>query len=300
MVLAGGISAEREVSLRSGAAVQAALRTAGHTADLFDVTAISLPEGIDQYDVVFSVLHGTGGEDGAMQALLEAAGVAFVGSGAAASALCFDKWRYRQLLTAHDMPLAKGALVTAADFWEHELITLPFVLKPHNGGSSIDTFIVRDVSALPKAAIEQAFTRHPSMLLEQLIEGTEITVAVLGDNALPVIEIIPPTDGEFDYQNKYNGKTRELCPPQNIPLESQHIAQALAAQIHQLTGCLHYSRTDMIVTATGQPVVLETNTLPGMTDQSLLPKAAQTAGLDMSQLVDKLVRLAAKSSRLSS
>lgn len=294
LVLVGGVSSERAVSLRSGVAVQSALRTAGHSADIFDVTAIALPNNLHEYDVVFSVLHGKGGEDGAMQTLLESAEIRFVGSGAAASALCFDKWRYRELLQLHRLPMANGVLVSAEELWVSDYALHPFVLKPYDGGSSIDTFVVRDPKNPPRSAIAEAFTRHSKLLLETLIEGTECTAAVLGDQPLPLVEIIPPTDGEFDYNNKYNGRTQELCPPMHISLELQQKAQVLATRIHNLTGCRHYSRTDMIITRAGEIFVLETNTLPGMTDQSLLPKAAQAAGISMTELVDRLVRFAAK------
>ena len=130
------------------------------------------------------------------------------------------------------------------------------------------------------------------MLLEELVEGIEITVAVVGDQALPVIEIIPPEAGEFDYENKYNGRSQELCPPEHVAEDIQAEARDLALRTHNLTGCRDFSRTDMILTPLGELWILETNTIPGMTDQSLLPKAAAAAGIPMPLLCDRLVQMA--------
>jgi len=294
LVLAGGTSSERDVSLRSGQAVMAALETAGYTTGVADPAAegFDVAQATAGYEVVFSVLHGKGGEDGIMQAQLDRTGIAYVGTDTAASELCFDKSRYRAKLSDAGLPVARGELIDAEGLWQSELSQHPFVLKPNDGGSSIDTFIIRDVQRADKAAIAAAFGRHPKMLLETLVEGIEITVGVLGDTALPVIEIIPPTDGEFDYENKYNGQSQELCPPQHVDESTQQAAQKLAAEIHQLCGCGGYSRTDMIVAPDGSLVVLETNTLPGMTDQSLFPKAAAAAGITMPELCDRLVKYA--------
>ena len=293
IVLAGGTSDERAVSLRSGAAVSAALQAASH-----DVTVLDPADGLTKellvgHDVVFPVLHGAGGEDGSLQTQLDIFRLPYVGTGAAASALCFDKWQYKQLLAEHDLPHPAGELVDETKFRQSPLITRPFVLKPFDGGSSIDTLLVRSlVEPLDKNAVSALFAKHPRMLLEELIVGTEITVAVLGDQCLPVIEIIPPSGGEFDYENKYNGQSQELCPPEHVSDAVQHKAQELALRVHQLAGCRDFSRTDFMIDAGGNLYILETNTIPGMTDQSLLPKAAAVSGLTMPQLMDRLVRLA--------
>lgn len=299
LVLAGGSSPEREVSLRSGAAVAAALSSAGH-----NVTNADAAEGLEQLlpqmksvDVVFPALHGEGGEDGVLQKFLEDQEITFVGSGSAASALCYDKDRYTKLLEQNNLPVPKTALVNAEEFAVSELAAQPFALKPNDGGSSIDTFIVRNVSEKNDAAIEQAFSIHGKMLLQELILGTETTVAVVEEESLPVIEIIPPEAQEFDYENKYNGATQELCPPLNVTEELQKQAQALALKIHILTGCQGMSRTDIMINASGKLYVLETNTIPGLTDQSLLPKAAAIAGYDMPTLCSRLVAAALKRSQ---
>lgn len=294
IVLAGGNSDERAVSLRSGIAVSAALKTAGHLVRTMD-PATGLEQMITDLqtaDAVFPALHGIGGEDGSLQAFFEDNNIWYVGSDSASSTLCFDKARYTTLLEERGYTVPKTALVNYDQFMQSDIAGAPYVLKPNDGGSSIDTFIVRSVAQADAVAIQKAFQTHQTMLLQELIEGTEITVGMLGSRALPVIEIIPPTDQEFDYENKYNGATQELCPPVHLSALLQSEAQQLAHDIHELTGCRDMSRTDMIVAADGSLYILETNTIPGLTDQSLLPKAAAQAGLDMPKLCDQLVTAA--------
>ncbi|HEU4914596.1 MAG TPA: D-alanine--D-alanine ligase [Candidatus Saccharimonadales bacterium] len=290
-VLAGGTSGEREISLRSGAAVAKALQTKGHV-----VTLVDPLDGLDLIDtgtdVVFPALHGAGGEDGTIQMELEKRGIAYVGSDSVASALCFDKWAYRDRLRETGLPIAEGEMVNAQSFWRSPLSKKPYVLKPVDGGSTIDTFIVRDPTNADQQKIKEALARYDEMLLEELVEGIEITVGVLGDQALPPVEIIPPEGGEFDYENKYNGKTRELCPAENIGDAAQKKAKSLALRAHAVAGCKDLSRTDIIVRKDGSQVILETNTLPGMTGQSLYPKAAAAAGIGFADLVDRLVAMA--------
>jgi D-alanine-D-alanine ligase len=287
VVLSGGISNEREVSQRSGNAVADALRAKGHTATILD-PATDMAK-IGKPDAVFPALHGVGGEDGTVQAALEMAGVPYVGSGVAASALCFDKWLYRQVLSSAGLPVAKGELVTTLTIWDSPLAKAPFVLKPIQGGSTLDTFIIREPAAADKDALHACLNKYGLMLLEELVPGIELTVAVLGDKAMPAVEIIPPENGEFDYENKYNGRTQELCPPQHIDDETHAKIQELALKAHQLTGCRDLSRTDIMAAPNGRLVILETNTLPGMTNQSLFPKAAAAGGVPMSELIDRLV-----------
>jgi D-alanine-D-alanine ligase len=294
IVLAGGNSDEREISLRSGAAVAAALTEAGYETDILDPSH-NLESRIDDLRkavVVFPALHGLGGEDGELQAFLEEHKIPFVGSGSEASALCFDKERYTHLMEENDITVPATDLVDESSYAEADIAGSPHVLKPNDGGSSIDTFIIRDIAATDDGAIVTAFGRHSKMLLQELIDGTELTVAVIGDKALPVIEIVPPENQEFDYENKYNGATREICPPETIPPAAQERASRLAERIHVLTGCRDMSRTDMILTDDDELYVLETNTIPGLTNASLLPKAAATAGLSMPQLCDQLVQTA--------
>ena len=292
LVLAGGTSSEREVSLRSGAAVAQALQTAGHAVTQHDPATAPSPAIYTMIDVAFPVLHGAGGEDGTIQRVLEDVGVSYVGSGVTASALCFDKYDYKLFLQKHALPLPSGTLVNEPDPAHFAEYHAGFVLKPSTGGSSIDTYIYRGNGPVNHSLIEDIFTRHDRMLLEELIVGTEVTVGVVGEEALPVIEIVPPSDSEFNYENKYNGKTAELCPPESVSQALQDKARELARQAHQLCGCRDFSRTDIMITPSGELYILETNTIPGMTDQSLLPKAARIAGLGMPELCDQLVRFA--------
>lgn len=289
-MLTGGVSNEREVSLRSGKAVADALRSKGH-----EVALIDPRDGlgdIGKPDVVFPALHGAGGEDGTIQAALEVRGLSYVGPGVAASALCWDKWLYRQILQAGGLPIAEGELVTQASIWQSNLSKKPFVLKPIQGGSTLDSFIASNPGSIDKTQLEQTLKRYGVMLMEELIEGAELTLSILDRQPLPAIEIIPPEGSAFDYENKYNDATQELCPPQNVSKEVQKQAQDLALRAHKLTDCRDLSRTDIIAGKNGRLVILETNTLPGMTDQSLYPKAAAAAGIDFPSLCDKLVKMA--------
>jgi D-alanine-D-alanine ligase len=293
LVIAGGTSNERDVSLRSGKSVAEALRQKGHEVSEadprdsnFDISLLS-----QNVDVVFIALHGQGGEDGTLQAQLEAIGKPFVGSGSEASRLCIDKWAYKQLLINHGLPASEGWQVSLSEI-NTDYFLKPYVLKPVEGGSSLDTQIARTPNENTKQESIELLSKYEHMLLEPIIDGVEITIGILGDEPLPVIEIIPPLGLEFDYENKYNGATKELCPPQNVKEEVQNTARSLALKIHNLTGCRHMSRTDMIVDSHDQLHVLETNTIPGLTNQSLLPKMALEAGYSVPELVNKLITMA--------
>lgn len=291
LVLSGGDSDEREVSLRSGKAVAAALQDAGY--DVVTAEARDAAASLSGVDVVFPALHGKGGEDGQIQKLLESRGLPFVGSDSVASELCFNKWNWRKLVSQYKVPISDGTIVTLENVHGQPLVGNPFVLKPFDGGSSIDTFVIRDPVSADWSKIESSFSRHPEMLVEALAPGTEITVTILNLAALPVIEIVPPAQGEYDYENKYNNDdTKLLCPPQHVGSDVQQSAQELALRIHKLCGCRDLSRSDMIVSPSGVITVLETNTMPGMTDHSLVPLAARTTGVSMTMLCDRLVKMA--------
>jgi D-alanine-D-alanine ligase len=294
VVLAGGISDEREVSLRSGAAVTAALKEVGYVVSQLDPGSPTedYETEIQSSDVVFPALHGSNGEDGMTQKWLEDRLVAYVGCDSIVSALCFDKWHYKTVLLENGVATPPGELVSRESFGISKLAQHPFVLKPYDGGSSVDTIIARDPTGYDQAAIDAAFERHPRMLLEELVIGREITVGSLCGEPLPVIEIIPPADAEFDYENKYNGRTQEICPPRSLSPEVQLAAQKLATRIERQLGVRDMSRTDMMVDAAGKLWVLETNTIPGLTTQSLLPKAAAAAGYTMPELCRKLIESA--------
>jgi len=294
LILQGGDSSEREISLRSARNVAAHAEQAGYEVLVADPGAPDFDlEALCQHvDMVFPILHGAGGEDGVLQKRLEATGRPFLGSGSAACELTFDKARYRNFVATHGIRVPSGEVVNHAQFNASGLRKAPYVLKPIDGGSSVDTVILHDVADEPDTAyFDELFARNPTMLLEQLIVGQELTVGVLDKEALPVILVVPPSGEAFDYENKYNGRTQEIVNPGQVPEEAKQRAQALAFELHRLTGCRHLSRSDMILTPDGELYVLETNTIPGLTEQSLLPKMALAAGLDMTALVKCFVRL---------
>jgi D-alanine-D-alanine ligase len=291
LVLLGGISNEREVSLRSGRSVADALKSAGHEVVEYDPQQgyEGLAGFVAKVDCVFPILHGRGGEDGTIQAELEKLGFKYLGSDSKVSKLCFDKNAFKEVLNKLSILTPKSELVTRSSINASPLLHNPYVLKPLNGGSTLDAFIIRDPGN--RNYDPRIFDQYELMLLEELIVGTEITVPVLGPTALPVIEIIPPEGKEFDYDNKYNGETQELCPPQHVDATKQQEAQRLAEMMHKEVGARYLSRSDMIIDHEGKIWVLELNTMPGLTERSLFPKAAQVAGMDMPQLMQKFLDL---------
>lgn len=292
VVLGGGTSPEREIALRSSNAVADALRRAG-----YNVIYIDTKDGVGQLDtlpadsIVFPILHGVGGEDGTIQAELEKRGLPYFGTKSKESLDCFDKTRSRRIMTEAGIPMADGVVVDAKSYWSHELITQPHVLKVSKGGSSIGTYIVRNPANIDKAKVKEVFDLDEWAIIEKLIEGPEITVPIFDVSALPVIEIRPPKDGEFDFENKYNGETQELCPPETVDENIQVAAQRLSEQVHKTLGARHFSRVDLMVNEDGGLIVLELNTIPGMTDQSLYPKSAAVAGMPMEELAKKFVEM---------
>jgi len=285
-------SPERDVSARSAKAVADAARTAGF--EVSEINLINGPSALDNISkdtIVMPISHGVNAEDGWVQSKLEKRGLPFLGSDSQSSKNCFDKWRTRTILEKAGIEMPKAVQVTKESFSSEALSKEPYVLKILNGGSSIGTLIVRDPANVAQSKIDEIFDMEDSAVLEQLIDGSEITVPILDKRSLPVIEIIPPPNGEFDYDNKYNGATQELVPPKNVSAEVQKRAQKIAEQVHQIMGCRHLSRTDFMLDKSGKLFVLEINTMPGMTDQSLYPKAAAVSGLTMPQLVKKFTEL---------
>lgn len=292
LVLSGGNSPEREVSLRSAKAVANAAREAG-----FDVREADPADGFNILDnlapdtIVLPILHGKNGEDGSLQAELEKRNLPYLGSDSRVSAACFDKWQTRLQLLAEDIPMPECARVNRDTYKEQSLASRPHVLKVIHGGSSIGTLIVRNPDKLDQHQVNELFELENDATLEELIEGIEITVPILDIYALPPIEVIPPEGAEFDYENKYNGASQELCPPPSLNQAQIKEAKELAEKVHATMGCRHLSRTDMMLRPDGRFVVLEINTMPGLTDQSLFPKAASVAGLTMPELVREFVGL---------
>ncbi len=299
VVLGGGNSPERTISLRSAAAVTDSLRTAGFEVQQIDTAAgLSVLEDINHSCIVFPILHGAGGEDGTVQAELEKQAIPYLGTSSEASRTCFDKYLTREALKTKGLPVANGYLVTAGTYQSNKLRHQPHVIKAVGGGSSLGTLVVRDPDAFNIASLDEVFKVSEQAIVEELVEGTEVTIPILDDRALPVIEIQPPEAGEFDYENKYNGQTRELCPPVSLTELVQRRAQNLGEQVHNALGARHLSRVDMIIRPSGDPVILEINTIPGMTDQSLYPKSAAVAGITFPELMKEFVQLVVRDYKL--
>lgn len=286
-VVYGGDSAEREVSILSGNAVCDGLKRAGFDAFLIDVTEVLVSRGdlsafvgANRPDVAFLAVHGTHAEDGAIQGLLELLHIPYTGSGIQSSALAMDKERAKMILAAHDLPVPRGWLVREGDP-SPELGAGRYVVKPNAQGSTVGVSYVDDAATL-RAAVERALQYDSAVLIEELIEGMEISVPVLGDRALPPVEIVPQS-GSYDFESKYTpGATEEICPARLDP-EVMAKAEEYAVRAHRALGCAGATRTDMIV-PDGEPVILEVNTLPGMTGTSLLPNSARVAGIEFPEL----------------
>jgi len=255
----------------------------------------------EHVDVAFIAMHGPYGEDGAMQGLLELLGIPYTGSGVLASALAMDKLRSRQIFEWHGIPVPAYLGVTAAGWRDHGRVRAqvaadlgyPCVVKPNAVGSSIGVSLVREEAAL-EAAMATAFAYGPLALVEEYVRGTEITCGILDDPAtgapaaLPLIEVVPHADF-YDYAAKYAAGGSEHIIPARVSAEVAARAQALAVRAYQALGCEGMGRVDMIAQG-GDIVVLEVNTIPGMTATSLLPEAAKAAGLSFADLLDRIVR----------
>lgn len=291
-VLLGGGSAEREISLRSGAAVLAALNSRGIDARPFDPAARPLEElRAEGYARVFVALHGRGGEDGTLQGALSLMNLPFTGSGVLASALAMDKWRAKLLWQALGLPVPGHALLDAhSDFAAVATrLGLPMFVKPAREGSSIGIVKVHHADDLPDAY--RVAARHDRLVLaEQALLGGEYTVAILGETALPSIRIVPA--GEFyDYQAKYfRDDTRYLCPSGLADAREAEM-RALALQAFHALGCRGWARIDFLLDDAGRPYLLEANTAPGMTDHSLVPMAARAAGIDFATLCERILEM---------
>lgn len=293
-VLKGGPSEERKISLISGAAVAAALREAGLTVHEVDIQTAELPQIPLDTDVVFPVLHGTFGEDGKLQKLLEAAGWPFVGSGSDASRVAMIKSETKTILKQKNIPTAQWLRVTSPDTPVPADFPFPVIVKPDAQGSSVGMTKLDDPD--PRAwrrALTEALAVDTAALVEQFIPGTEITVGVLQGEPLPVCEIIPPEGRVFDYDAKYdhtNGHTDYLCPPRSVSAKAQALATEYALTFYQAIGAKDLLRVDFIIDANDIPQCLEGNSIPGFTPSSLLPKAAAEGGIAFPELCARLVK----------
>ena len=292
-VLLGGRSAERAISVRSGRAVLDALLRRGVDAHPFDPSEQHMEQLLQQgFNRAHIALHGRYGEDGTVQGALELMGIPYTGSGVMASALAMDKWRTKLLWEAAGITTPHHILINEqSDFAKvAEEVGLPLIVKPGREGSTIGLSKVEDVNDLPVACGLAA--QHDAMVLaEQFIEGTELTAAILGDVALPLVRI-EVESGLYDYEAKYlSDRTRYFCPSGVSNAQEQSI-QAQALRAHRVLGCEGWSRVDVILDKSGRPYFLEINTSPGMTDHSLVPMAAKAAGISFDDLVLRILELA--------
>jgi D-alanine-D-alanine ligase len=288
-VMLGGPGEEREVSLRSGAAVARALQSLGYTVSTLDPLHGDwmLPP---ETELVFLALHGAYGEDGTVQKQLDALGVAYTGCGAEASHVGFDKTLTKRAFLAAGVPTPRFTVVSSAAApwpagWQP-----PVVLKPACQGSSVGLQFVESIERWP-AALAESRRHGAEILVEEKICGRETTVGILAGEPLPVVEICPKS-GVYDYRTKYTGGASDYYCPARVDAAVTARIQEAGLAAFQAIGGRDYARVDVIVRPDGQPVVLEVNTLPGMTETSLLPKAAAAAGLDFAGLCQRMVELA--------
>jgi len=307
LVLAGGLSAERDVSLRSGRRVAEALRTARPDWQVIerDVDAGLLDElAADSPDCVVPLLHGSAGEDGAVRDVLECLALPYVGSRAAASRLAFDKAVAKTLVRRAGIATPEAVALPHATFRElgapgvmaalERGLGFPLVVKPARGGSALGVSIVRTREELP-AAMVGAFAYGEVALLERFVAGTEIAIGVVetaeGPVALPAVEIVPD-GGFYDYAARYTAGTTEFYVPARLDTTVGKAAAAAALLVHQTLGLRDWSRSDLIVDSSGTPWFLEVNVAPGMTETSLVPQALAAAGIDMGAQMAELVERA--------
>ncbi|MFP4072115.1 MAG: D-alanine--D-alanine ligase [Desulfovibrionales bacterium] len=292
LLIAGGWSEERDVSLAGAVQIRSALGTLGHDVESFDPAGSlsGLLERAQNCDFAFLNLHGAPGEDGLVQALLDCIGCPYQGSGPAGSLRALNKAASKALFRYHDIPTPpwEHLPVYPKNGWTPDL-HYPLFLKPNMGGSSVGISRVQSDEELTSALVA-FFEAHDDALLEEFAPGVEVTCGVLGDEALPLVLIRPRKATYFDYESKYRkGGAEETCPAPLDPSLTRTI-QDLALKAHQVLGLKDYSRADFILTKQG-PLLLEVNTLPGMTETSLLPQAAQAAGLNFEALIAELIRL---------
>ncbi|MEK7061318.1 MAG: D-alanine--D-alanine ligase [Patescibacteria group bacterium] len=282
-VLMGGRSPEYEISLISGKEVLANLPKK------YIGIPIVIPKNGNKWlnnlleakaDICFIAMHGPFGEDGKIQGMLDTLGIKYTGSGVAASAIGIDKILFRKIMKAEDILMPK------------DTTKLPCFIKPHNQGSSIGASIVRNKTELARA-IKIARRYSDKILIEEYLVGKELTCAVLGNNnptPLPVIEIVPKKGEFFDYESKYSESGADEIVPARISKKLTKIVQELSIKVHQIIGAKGFSRVDFILKENKYPVILEINTIPGLTPMSLLPKAAKAYGLSYSELLDRIIK----------
>lgn len=289
-VLMGGPSSEREISLKSGRAVYQALKEQGLDVVTLDIRK-SARETLKKARIscAFIALHGKFGEDGTIQRILKSLHIPYTGSGVMASSLCLDKVASRRIFRRHHIPIPEYAILNRKS-WKRKLkrvcLEFPVIVKPSNQGSSIGlTFVDREANL--NSALELAFNYNDTIIIEEYIKGREITVGILQEKPLPVVEILPKK-GLFDFQAKYESGQSRYIVPAKLPQAQYRQAQRIGLLAHKVLGCRTFSRVDMIL-GKGGPIVLEVNSIPGLTSMSLLPMAARAYGINFSQLCLKII-----------
>ena len=295
-VLYGGDSAEREVSLNSGKAVAEGLRQAGFEVELIDTKGFCLTDLTKRnIDRVFIALHGRGGEDGCVQGALQYMGIPYTGSDVLGSALSMDKIRSKQVFQAQGLPTAPYAIVDKNDYEEGQAVKIlnklgdMVMVKPANEGSSIGMAKAQTANELHKA-LTAAFEYDDEILVEAWITGPEYTVAILGDEALPAIHMETPREF-YDYEAKYQSTTTQYHCPAGLSDEDESALRVLALKAFKATGAKGWGRVDIMRNNENQWQLLEVNTVPGMTETSLVPKSAKVHGINFSELVTKIVEM---------
>ncbi len=295
-VLMGGNSAEREVSLKSGTAVLAALQRRGvnaHGVDAQDYAAVLAQLRNEKFDRVFIALHGRGGEDGTLQGALELLGLPYTGSGVLASSLAMDKWRTKMVWQAAGIPVGDYVMLNAHSDPASVVarLGLPLFVKPAREGSSIGVTKVKRVEDVI-AAYHEAAKYDDLVLAERMLEGKEVNFPILGDQVLPSIHIEPATEF-YDYQAKYfRDDTRYHCP--GLPAADEQRLREQVLKASRVLGCSGWGRMDVFVGRDGQVYFLEMNTVPGMTDHSLVPMGARAAGIEFDELVWRILQMSVK------
>ncbi|MBV8222090.1 MAG: D-alanine--D-alanine ligase [Candidatus Eremiobacteraeota bacterium] len=293
-LIVGGRSAEREISLQTGAGVAAALDELGYPHASIDADDRLLDElGRLRPDFAFNALHGGAGEDGTVQALLDWLRIPYQGSGARASAIAMDKWITKAVARSLDIPVPRAVLLDAREPQcdrPPDPPGLPCVVKPRAQGSAIGVSIVHFEEQWP-AAVREASAFGPWIVIEEYVEGREFTVAILGERALPLVEIIPHDDF-YTYHAKYTPGASTHAVPATVADNLALRMQEHALRLHHTLGCRDYSRVDVLMSVTNSLYVLECNTLPGLTRLSLFPEAASAAGITYTALIDRLVEAA--------
>ena len=290
-VLMGGPGSEREVSLATGRGVAKALRSLGAEVIEIDVRNedFQLPNDVD---LAFITIHGTFGEDGQIQKILERRGIAYTGEGVTTSEIAFDKIRTKERFLEHGVTTPPWEVIHAG---ERPTIPLPIVVKTPRQGSTVGVVIVKNENEL-ESAINEASKYDCELLIEKFVSGRELTIGVLGNQALPILEIIPK-GGFYDFNNKYpflnpqaGGGAEHVCPA-NINAKKTKEIQELALRAFRAAGLQVYARVDAILSETGQPFILEINNIPGMTETSLLPEAAAAVGIGYADLCARIIAL---------